>query len=84
MSRLWQGIPHEFFVVVHHPEAVKTHWLELYELAMHMRDQKPIRNVKRSAYVGEWDTFSVPCYDKEFVENVAQLLSQLCVDEVEV
>ena len=50
---------------------------------MHMRDQKPIRNVKRSAYVGDWDTFSVPCYDK-FVEDAAQSLSQLCVDEVEV
>ena len=48
-----KGFRMNCFVVVHHLEAVKTHWLELYELAMHVSYQKAIRNVKRSAYVGE-------------------------------
>jgi hypothetical protein len=43
------------------------------------RGLKPKKN-KHSGIVGEWKTFSVPCYDK-FMEEAAKSLSQSSVNE---
>lgn len=74
-----KGFHPDCFTLFHHPETVRKHRPELYQMAMHAMGFKQKRN-KQSGVVGEWNTFSVPCCDK-FMEDAAKPFSQLLVNE---